>query len=227
MMGRSKREYAPSAIEQAGQRAWNEASGFHQAAARRNFLLAACGMAVGCVGVGFAAWRSAQPQAVPWLIERGGPLQQTAKLLASNPDASRIDGHMRTWVEGFRTVMTDAAFQKKLIDQTYAWTDSASIAHDQLDAWYKTHNPNSRVLTETVEVDIQSVIPQGGSVWQIDWKESEYAREPGRLPVESYWRAIAAIKIVTPKTDAEMVANWDGVFVTEFHVTQTGGTPRS
>src|SRR4051794_4589189 len=127
MMGKSKKQYPPSAIELAGQRAWNEAWSYHRTTSRRMFLLGSAGVAVGAAGVGFACWRSAQQQAVPVLVNRDGPLVETARLVATMPDANRISGHLATWVAGLRTVVVDAAYQKHLAEQTYAWTDGSSV----------------------------------------------------------------------------------------------------
>lgn len=213
----SKKKYPPSAIELAGQRAWNEAWSHHATVSRRSFLTAIAGVAVGAVGVGAAVWRSAQPTAVPWLINRDGPLQETARLVASVPDANRISGHLAMWVMGWRTVMVDNAYQRKLIDQTYAWTDSQSIAIDKLGLWYVGHRPAERAKTETVDVVLTTApIPQGGAVWQADWKETSWAREQGKTTIATTWRASITVKIQAPVTDAEIQANWDGVFVEDF-----------
>jgi type IV secretion system protein TrbF len=223
MMGKSKKQYPPSAIELAGQRAWNEAWSYHRTSSRRSFITAIVGVTVGGAGVGFACWRSAQPQAVPVLVNRDGPLVETARLVATMPDANRISGHLATWVAGFRTVVVDAAYQKHLAEQTYAWTDGSSVAIDKLNGWYVTHKPADRAKTETVEVEIATApIPQGGAVWQVDWKETAWAREQGKIPQISYWRMIVTVKIQLPETDAEIKANWDGVFVQDFSFRQVG-----
>ena len=108
MMRRSKRAYSPSAIEQAGQRAWNEAWGYHRDQSRRWFLFGSLGLVVGGIGAGTACWLGAQSKVVPYVVNSNGPTVQTAQLMASLPDAARISGHLTKWVEGMRTISTDA-----------------------------------------------------------------------------------------------------------------------
>ena len=223
MMGTRKKQYPPSAIELAGQRAWNEAWSYHRTTSRRLFLLATVALSAGGAGVGFACWRSAQPQAVAWLVNKDGPLLQTARLVSQMPDANRISGHLATWVEGFRTVSIDVAHQRRLAEQTYAWTDQNSIAVDKLNAWFTAHKPAERAKKETVDVDVATApIPQGGAVWQVDWKETAWSREQGKIPQVTYWRMIVTVTIRAPETDAEVQANWDGVFVQDFNIRQVG-----
>ena len=223
MMGSKRKQYPPSAIELAGQRAWNEAWAYHRTTSRRMFILGSLGLVAGVAGVGFACWRSAQPRAVPFLVNKDGPLLETARLEATMPDANRISGHLATWVEDFRTVSIDAEHQRRLAEQTFAWTDSNSIAIDKLRDWYVAHNPSMRVKTETVDVDVATPpIPQGGAVWQVDWKETAWSREQGKIPQVTYWRMIVTVVIRLPETDAEIRANWDGVFVQDFNFRQVG-----
>ena len=223
MTRRSKRAYNSSAIEQAAQRNWNEAYGYHRDQARRWFIIGTTALAVAGVAIGSASWLAAQPKVVPYLVSNNGPTVQTALLMASIPDAARIKGHLTTWVQGFRTVSSDSANQKRMIDQTYAWTDDATVGQQQLDDWYIANNPNERAKKETVDVDVQSVIPQGGDVWQLDWSETAWSREPGHLPQKTFWRMIVVAKVRIPTTDTEIRANWDGVFAQSFHVQSIGG----
>lgn len=218
MMRRSNKSYSPSAIELAGQRAWNEAWGYHRTQSRRWFVVAAASIAVAGAAVGSACWLAAQSKVVPFLVNNSGPTVETARLVASMPDAGRISGHLRTWVQGFRTVSVDAAYQLRMINQTYAQTDQTSIAIDQVDQWYKSHRPAERAKTETVDVDVQTAIPQGGNVWQVDWKETAWSREAGRMQQVTYWRMIITVTVRIPEKDEEMRSNWDGVFARDFHI---------
>ncbi len=222
MMRKSERPFHPSAIEQAAQRNWNEAWGYHRDQSRRWFIVGTAALAVAGVAVGSACWLAGQTKLVPYVVDRNGPSLITAQLEANLPDAARIKGHLATWVGGFRTVSSDAANQKRMIDQTYAWTDSSSLGQQQLNEWYIAHKPIERAKTETVDVDIQSVIPQGGDVWLVDWRETAWSREPGRLPQTSFWRMTITVRVKVPETDAEIRANWDGVFTQSFHIQSIG-----
>lgn len=218
MMRRSQREYNPSAVEQAGQRRWNEAYGFYREQARRWFIFGVCGLGVGGAGVARTWYYDSQPKMIPYVIDRNGPSVMTAHLETHMPDAARIKGHLTTWVMGLRTVTSDPLVQKHLVDQTYAWMDNTAIGHQQLDTWYLANNPYKRVKDNTVDVDVTAVVSQGGNGWLIDWTETAYAREPGKLVQVSYWRMSVIVHIRLPETDEEFRANWDGVFTESMHV---------
>lgn len=223
MMRRSSRKYNPSAIEQAGQRHWNEVHGFYRDQARRWAFVAACSVIVAGIAVTRGWYYDTKPQRVPYIIDRNGPSLQTAMLQASMPDAARIRGHLTTWVMGFQTVTADAntrnAFlQKHLAEQTYNWTDKDSIAVQQLDDWYIANRPSVRAQTTTVDVNVTSVIPQAGDGWLVDWTLTTYSRDVGKLPVTSYWRMSVVVHIHLPETDEDFNTNWDGVYVQSFHI---------
>ena len=218
-MRRSNREYNPSAIEQAAQRNWNEAWGFYRDQSRRWFIVGVCSLGVAGIIEARSWFRDTQPKMIPYVIDRNGPSLLTARLELHIPDAARIEGHLKTWVAGMRTVTSDPLMQKHLVDQTYAWTSSDAIGRQQLDTWYIANNPYERVKKNTIDVDVTSVVPQGGEGWLVDWTETAYAREPGKMVQTSYWRMTVTTHIHLPETDEEMRANWDGVFATSFHVT--------
>jgi len=218
MFRRSRHDYNPSAIEQAGQRNWNEAYSYHRDNARRWFFVAA-GMVLITGIAEVRGWmHDGQPKRIPFVVDRDGPSVRTAMLIENMPDAARIRGHLTTWVSGFRSVVSDPIYQKRLIDQTYAWTDATAIGREQLDKWYVVNNPYDRVKKTTVDVDITSVVPQGGDVWLVDWTETAWAREPGKLVQTSHWRMTVTVHIKLPETDNEVIANWDGVFTQSFHL---------
>jgi len=225
MMRRSQREFNPSAIEQAAQRNWNEAWGYHRDNARRWFYVSMCAVGVAGVAVAHSWYHDTKPERVPWLVDRNGPSVMVAQLVKQMPDATRIMGHLTTWVMGMRTVTSDPLFQKHLVDQTENWVDASTIAYQQLNDWYRVNNPFERVKTNTVDVDVTAVVPQGGNSWLIDWSETAYAHDPGKTPTVSYWRMSATVNIHLPETDDEFRANWDGVYTTSLHIIPLPGRP--
>lgn len=218
MMRRRLDEHHPSAVQQAGQRHWNETYGFYRTNSRRWFLgmMGAITVAGGAVARGW--YHDTEPKNIPWIIDRNGPSVMTAHLEASMPDASRIKGHLTDWIMSMRTVTSDVRMQERLVLQTYAWTDAAAIGHQQLDTWYMANNPYERAKLNTVDVDVTGVVAQSSDTWLIDWRETAYARDISKIPQTSYWRMSVTVHIRLPETDAEVRANWDGVFTQSFHL---------
>jgi type IV secretory pathway TrbF-like protein len=218
MMRRKSGDYHPSAIAQTDQRKWNEAYGYHRDNARRWFLVAAGAVVVAGGAVARGWYHDTEPKRVPWIIDRNGPSVMTAHLEASLPDAVRIKGHLTDWIMGMRTVTSDTILQSKLVTRTYAWTDATAIGHQQLDAWYTVNNPYERAKLGTVDIDEVSVVAQSGDGWLIDWKETAYARDIGKIPQTSWWRMSVNVHVRLPETDDEFRTNWDGVFTESFHL---------
>ncbi len=226
MMRRSKQEHDPSAVEQAGQRNWNEIWGYHRDTSKRYFILAC--LAVGVVGLQTVrGWvHDSDPRQIPWVIDRSGPSLLAAHLVETMPNAARISGHLTDWIRDVRTVTSDPIVQKTMVDQAYAWTDSNSIAKDQLDTWFVANKPNERVKENTVDVDHINVIAQGGDSWLIDWTETAYPRKTGQLVQTTAWRMSVTVTVHLPTTDDEIKTNWDGVFVTSLHLLSLSEKPR-
>jgi len=224
MMRRSQREYNPSAIEQAAKRNWNEAWSYQHDNARRWFFVAVGSTVVSSLSIGCVWYAATLPKSVPYVIDRSGPSQITARLEARIPEASRIKGHLKQWVEDVFTVTSDSVAQALRVDQAYAWIDTQSQANDQLITWYTANNPYERAKKYTVSVEVNSVISQGGDSWLIDWTEIAYPREPGKIPQRSTWRMSVIIHVSLPEKEAEIFTNWDGVFVQFLHIApQAGG----
>lgn len=218
MMGRKAKEPAPSAVEQAGQRNWNDAYGYHRVNARRWFLVASGAVIVTIIDE-LRSWsHDRDPQQIPWVIDRNGPSVLTAKLEQQMPDAARIKGHMYDWIRAWRTVTSDPLMQKNLSDYVFARVDSASIAWQKTTEWYRANQPNIRATKNTVDVDIVSVIAQGGAVWLADWTETAWDHQVGKTPQTSTWRMTFSVRVALPQTDADFKANWDGVWVTDWHI---------
>ena len=79
--------------------------------------------------------------------------------------------------------------------------------------------PSARAVTETVSIEILSVIPQTPDTWQVDWMESVRDRQGIMKDKPFRMRALVTVYTVpaTPQTTEEQVRNNPlGIYVRDF-----------
>jgi type IV secretion system protein VirB5 len=79
-------------------------------------------------------------------------------------------------------------------------------------------NPFARATTETVTVDIDSVVPQTDHTWLVDWTEKSYNRD-GSLKQTTHMRATVSYYLAPPETPSEeqIRRNPLGIYISDFH----------
>jgi type IV secretory pathway TrbF-like protein len=70
------------------------------------------------------------------------------------------------WVENLRTDTTDGVSQRKAIDRVYAQIASGSEAQTFVSEYYRGDPPFNRAETETVSVEVKSVLPTSDRTYQ-------------------------------------------------------------
>lgn len=212
---------APDTPYLAARREWNERYGDHVKSAHQWRLAAFGSIAIALASVGGLVAVSMQSKVVPYAVELNGHGEvvrvRRADVLA-RPDANQIRAALRSWIIGARTVYTDPAAMKALIDQTYAETLPDSPAYQRLAEYHRANNPYQRAANETVAVDVQVAVPVSDNSWQIEWRETT-RQASGKIVNTVDWQAIVTLTI-SPPTDAQQVmVNPSGVYVRQFEWT--------
>ena len=117
------------------------------------------------------------------------------------------------WVSDFRTVTNDGVAQRKAIDRVYARIAKGSQAMTLISDFYRSDPPAKRAQSQTVSVDVQSVLPTSDRTYQVEWVES--CRDlQGQLKSQERWKGAFTIA-VNPPTD-ELLARMNplGIYVT-------------
>ena len=76
------------------------------------------------------------------------------------------------WVEQLRLVTTDTVAQRKAIDLVYSQIAGGSAAQAFISDYYRAGSPFDRAHTETVSVDVQSILPTSDLTYEVDWIET-------------------------------------------------------
>lgn len=219
---RQEERNAPQSPYINARREWNERYGSYISRAN-NWRIAALGaIAVALVAVFGMFYMSTQQKVVPYAVttnSRGDITNVQRALLASSPTKLQVAAALRNWVIGVRTVYVDSHAEQRIVNNTYAYTAPASACYRMISDYHRTNNPYERAQNETVDVDVNAVVPISDRSWQIDWTESTRNRN-GELESNVQYQGAITTTIAPATTDAQMQVNPLGIFVQECNWTQ-------
>jgi len=206
-------------------RTWNDHMG--SVAASRNMwqILAILGFMIVLAAVGGIIHIGGQSKFVPYVVQvdkLGEAVAVTRADIATVADARVIHASVAAFITDLRMVTPDIALQRRAIFRAYAMLSPNDPATAKTNEWLngtENSNPFKRAATETVSIEIISVIPQTPETWQVDWKESTYDRQ-GRLIAPPFeMRALLTIYSVgsTVNTREEQIRNNPlGIYINDF-----------
>src|SRR5689334_15950843 len=94
----------------------------------------------------------------------------------SAEEASAADDRLKratlfNWVEDLRTVTIDGIAQRKAIDRVYAHIASGAESQAFISEFYRSAPPQKRAASETVSVEVRSVLPTSERTFEVEWIE--------------------------------------------------------
>ena len=200
----------------AARREWDERYG-HLITRERNWRILAfiCALAA-LLAIGGMIRLSTKSRIVPFVVA----MDSLGRAVAAGPaeQASPSDDRLKratlfTWVEDLRTVTTDGNAQRKAIDRVYAHIGGGTQAQTFITEFYRGDPPQKRASTETVGIEVRSVLPTTDRTFEVEWTETTrdlYGAIKGR----DNWKAVFTIAI-NPPTDERMTRiNPLGIYVT-------------
>lgn len=193
-----------------------------QARARRNWQLCAQGLLLLLAALLAAYIRLAsETRITPYVVE----VDRFGQALAFGP-AERLrptDGRLFTYqlavfIRSLRTVTSDFAAQRELLDAGYAF--AAGPARVALDAWFldPAHDPRLLGSRLTRQIEVTAVLPLPRSrTWKVSWRETERPLSPGSPGQvrSAAWEAFLAVEHEPPTTTAGILRNPLGIYVTD------------
>lgn len=208
---------APENPYLAARREWNERYGSF-IASERTWKLAAFGaLAVALLAVAGVAYIGAQNRVVPYVVEvnkAGDPVGIRRADQTQPNDPRVVKASLARFVHAWRSVTADSAVARRNITELYGMLSSADPATAALNEYMTKNSPLQRAATETVTVEITSIVPVSGETWQIDWTETRRDRRGIEIEATT-WRASPTIAFRPPQTEAEIIKNPIGIFVKE------------
>jgi type IV secretion system protein VirB5 len=119
-----------------------------------------------------------------------------------------------SWIEDLRLVSTDPFAQRKAIDNVYAHLAMGSEAQAFITAFYRGDPPQKRGQTQTVSIDVKSVLPNSNRTYEIEWIETTHDLNGGVLATD-HWKGSFTIAINPPTEELSMRVNPLGIYVTD------------
>jgi type IV secretion system protein VirB5 len=199
------------------QAVWLERYGSHLQSAynwRLMAILEAIGIIVAILALGYVA---AQTKFVPYVVavdKIGTPVGVHVADRAQPVDQRVVRAEIASWLDNARSVATDRIVEKQNLDQVYALIADGSEARGYLDSWYtKGHSPFDIANSQTVTLNIDSLLPITATTWQAQWTETLRDLHGQTIGTEQ-WVANIGITIHQPTDEATLLRNPLGVYVT-------------
>jgi type IV secretory pathway TrbF-like protein len=118
-----------------------------------------------------------------------------------------------TWVENLRLVTTDGISQRRAIDRVYAAIANGSAAQTFISDFYRADPPSKRAQTETVSVEVTSVLPTSDRTYEVEWTETTRDLY-GAAKSTDRWKGSFSVVINPPRDERQARINPVGLYVT-------------
>lgn len=192
---------------------WDERIGSARVQAR-NWRL----MAFGCLGLAMGlaatlAWQSGQSRIIPYVVEidRLGEARAVAPVsdVYQATDA-QVAFYLGRVIINTRSLSTDPVLVRQNWLAAYDFVaDRAALF---LNEYAKTSDPFGRIGTNSVTVQVTSIVRASDQSFQVKWTEQIYER--GSLVRNERWTSILAVSLRTPRTPEALARNPLGVTIT-------------
>jgi type IV secretion system protein TrbF len=85
-----------------------------------------------------------------------------------------------------------------------------------MNAHMRARDPFERAKTETVTVEVHSVLPVSPQTWRVEWREETRKRD-GTEPVSTEMQATITLAFAAPADEATLRLNPSGLYVNAFN----------
>jgi type IV secretion system protein VirB5 len=194
---------------------WDERYGDLITRARNWRGLAFLGISIALVqscGLIALAMRS---KTVPYIVA----VDSLGRVIASGTAerASSVDDRLKRaalfeWVRSLRMVSSDGIAQRHAIERVYGMIAAGSSAQTYIGDFYRMDPPQKRAQTQSVDVQIQSILPTGDKTYEVEWVESTRDLQ-GEARGEARWKGAFTISIQPPTDEESARVNPLGLYV--------------
>lgn len=217
MSNEAQSEYLEARIE------WNDRFAGQRKSVRVLTGITIISLWIGALGLGYGIWTGARTQYIPYIVQvdQLGRTEVAADpVRLGNWPAPVIKRELELFVERYRTVSPDLSIISQNHNAFEKFLTSGSPADAKIRAHFNRpeNDPMKRAAVETISVEIKSVHLVSGSSWQIEWVETAYARQSGRLREAKRFVAITQIEFRTPKSREILKDNPLGLFLVDLDV---------
>ena len=200
----------------AARKEWDERYGEFITRARNWRTVALISGLVALLATGGLVWLTARSHVIPFVVlidSLGRPVASALAEQTSVGDDRLRRAVIQDWIENVRLVTTDGIAQRRAIDRVYAHIASGTSAQAFISEFYRNDPPFKRAQTDTVSVEVKSVLPTSDRTFEVDWIET--ARDLyGNVKSSDHWKGSFTIAVNAPTEERQARVNPLGVYVT-------------
>ena len=182
----------------------------------RNWRTAALLASATCfLAVAGLLWSAAHARVVPFVVL----VDQLARPVASGvaDETTANDDRLKraalfSWIENLRLVTTDGVAQRKAIDRVYGQIANATPAQTFVTEFYRAAQPFQRAQTETVAVEVRSVLATSDRTYEVEWDETTRDLY-GTIKSGERWKRSFTIALNPPKDERIIRVNPLGLYI--------------
>ena len=159
---------------------------------------------------------SARSHVIPFVVlidSLGRPVASGLTEQTSVGDDRLRRAVIQDWVENVRMVTTDGIAQRKSIDRVYSHIATGTSAQAFISEFYRNDPPFKRAQTDTVSVEVKSVLPTSDRSFEVDWIETSRDLY-GNVKSTDHWKGSFTIAVNAPTDERQARVNPLGVYVT-------------
>ncbi len=206
-------------------RTWNDHMRSVQASRNMWQILALLCLLIALAGIGGVVVIGSQSKFVPYVVQvnnLGEAVAVSRADVAAVADQRVIHASVAAFINDLRLVTPDIALQRRAIFRTYAMLSTNDPATVKTNEWFngtENSSPFKRAETETVNVEIISVIPQSEETWQVDWLEKVYDRQGHLAEPPFKMRALLRVYTQPPTqstTEEQIRNNPLGIYIQDY-----------
>ncbi|MGI8744400.1 MAG: VirB8/TrbF family protein [Bryobacteraceae bacterium] len=200
----------------AARREWDERYGDQITRAKNWRTMATLSALVALLATSGVVWLSVRSHVIPFVVlvdSLSRPVASGIAEQASGTDDRLKRASVFTWVENLRLVTTDGVSQRKAIDRVYAAIANGTAAQTFVSDFYRADPPAKRAQTETVSVEVTSVLPTSDRSYEVEWTETTRDLY-GAVKSTERWKGSFSVVINPPRDERQARVNPVGLYVT-------------
>jgi len=206
-------------------RTWNDHISEVKSSRQTWQLIGILSLLIALTGVGGIIHIGSQSKYVPYIVEvdkLGQSVAVSPAQRANKDDIRIIKAKVAAFMADARTVTPDASLQRKSVFRVYSMLAPNDPATVKMNEWLngdEDASPFKRAQKETVSIEIDTVIPQTPTTWQVDWVETVRDRQGIVKGKPFHMRALVTIYLVPPTSDTseeQVFNNPIGIYVRDY-----------
>ena len=200
----------------AARREWDERYGEQITRARNWRMMAILSAFIALVATSGTVWLSVRSHVVPFVVlvdNLSRPVASGIAEQALGNDDRLKRASIFTWVENLRLVTTDGVSQRRAIDRVYSEIANGTAAQTFISDFYRADPPSKRAQTETVSVEVTSVLPTSDRSYEVEWTETTRDLY-GAVKSTDRWKGSFSVVINPPRDERQARINPVGLYVT-------------